>query len=148
MRSPMRCLIAIGVFLAASIGNNVLADTNIVTCPEWRSKQQLYVSHPKRAALLAPTAPKGFVDVYRAIAAILGSERMSVEVHTALETSGYGDLSDVLLSMHFRGGLPDDFIEAVKRFHKSGKMELDAETYVIDIKTQEMISKLRRSYCK
>lgn len=136
------------LMFALFFSTNVFADTNLVTCPEWRSKQKLYVDHAKRKEVIAPVAPKGYVALYRAIAAILGSKRMSEDVNSELEKSGYSDLFDVLMSMHYRGGLPDEFIDSLKRFQKSGQIHLDSEPYVVDVSTQEMLSKLRRSYCK
>lgn len=138
----------IGALLAFFVATSAMADASLVTCPEWRSKHKIYVDHSKKVEVLKSEAPKGFIHLYRAIASILGSKRMSEEVNDALEKSGYADLSDVLMSMHFRGGLPDDFIDAVKRFHSSKQIETSEETYVIDISTQEMLSKYRRSYCK
>ncbi|NUN06652.1 MAG: hypothetical protein HUU57_12930 [Bdellovibrio sp.] len=125
-----------------------MADTNLVTCPEWRSKQKIYVDHSKKAEILKPEAPAGFIHLYRAIASILGSKRMTGELNDALEKSGYADLFDVLMSMNSRGGFPDDFIDAIKRFHNSKAFNMENETYVIDVNNQEMLAKFRRSYCK
>lgn len=136
------------VVLAILFTQAIMADSNIVTCPEWKSKQKLFAEHSKRVEILNPEAPAGFIALYRAIAAILGSKRMSAEINAELEKSGYGDLCDVLLSLHYRGGFPDEFIEALKRFQKTSRIKLDEETYVIDISTEETLSKFRRSYCK
>lgn len=141
----MKALLSVLLVLASSVA---FADTSIVTCPEWRSKQKLYVEHSKKAELLKVEEPKGFIDLYRAMASIMGSKRMKPDLNEALEKSGYADIFDVLMSMNYRGGLPDDFIDAVKRFHESKKINLDNETYVIDISNQQMLSKFRRSYCK
>ena len=141
----MKMLLALSMILMPHMG---FADPSIVTCPEWRSKQKLYVEHSKKSELLKEDAPKGFIDLYRAMAAIMGSKRMSPDLNEALEKSGYADIFDTLMAMNYRGGLPDDFIDAVKRFHGSKKINLDDETYVIDVSNQEMLSKFRYSYCK
>lgn len=130
------------------ISSVVLADSNIVTCPEWKSKHKLYVDHKKKSEVLKPEAPAGFIHLYQAMASIMGSKRMTPELNEALEKSGYSDLFDVLMAMNYRGGLPDDFIDAIKRFHASKQIRIDDESYVIDISNQEMLSKFRRSYCK
>lgn len=135
------------IFLVlAFMAGNAFADASLVTCPEWNKKFRQYADHPKKKEVIGSTAPKDFIHLYRAISAILGSGRMSEEANAALEESGYGDLFDLLLSLHYRGGLPPDFIEAVKLFQKKNK--LDEEAYTIDTKTQEMLGKFRRAYCK
>lgn len=141
----MNTKLILALMLISSVS---LADSNLVTCPEWKSKHKLYVDHKKKAEVLKPEAPAGFIHLYHAMASIMGSKRMTPELNEALEKSGYSDLFDVLMSMNYRGGLPDDFIDAVKRFHTSKQIDLDDETYVIDISNQEMLSKFRRSYCK
>lgn len=136
----------IAIALLFVFPNVVFASAELVTCPEWNSYHKKYVTNPKKAEALKAEPNEKFLALYRAIASILGSGRMTAELNSALETSGYSDLFDVLLSLHHRGGLPPDFVEAIKLFHKNFKT--DDETYIVDIKTQEMLGKLRRSYCK
>lgn len=136
----------IALALLVSFPNVVVAGAELMTCPEWNSTHKKYAANPKKAEALKAELNEKFLALYRAIASMLGSGRMTAEQNSALETSGYSDLFDVLLSLHYRGGLPPDFVEALKLFRKNFKA--DDETYVVDIKTQEMLGKLRRSYCK
>lgn len=131
------------IFLFAS---SVTHGSSFVTCPEWSKSYIKYSKQPLKIKVLRADKDENFLALYRAIAAILGSKRMSEKINNDLEKSGYGLMFDALMSLHYRGGLPDDFIAALKNFHKG--FDQSQEVYIIDISTQEMLSKLRHGYCK
>lgn len=123
-----------------------VAHGSLVTCPEWNKSYIKYSKQPLKTKVLRADKDENFLALYRAIAAILGSKRMSEKINNDLEKSGYSLMFDALMSLHYRGGLPDDFIVALKNFHKG--FDQSQEVYIIDISTQEMLSKLRHGYCK
>ena len=114
----------------------------------WHSKHQNFVKNKNRRILLSDSATEKFLPLYRALAAILGSKRMTSEQNTDLEKSGFADLFDLLMSMHFNGGLPDEVIDRLERFQKSGNINTGEETYVVDISTQRVLSLFRKATCK